>query len=164
MKKALSIALVLCMILSLCTISAMAAPEGTAITDEAGFLAMAADGKYYLANDITLTKSYEAVFTGTLDGNGKTVTVSAPMFANFAGTAKNFTIAGAVTVAEGAAGALAAISDGGTAVVLENIVNNASVTVTGTTEACVAGGLIGLFGGKESACGQNTGAYICRTY
>ena len=136
------------MILAICSFSVSAAPEGTAITDEAGFLAMAADGTYYLANDITITKSYEATFTGTLDGNGKTVTVSAPMFVNFAGTAKNFTIAGAVTVAEGHAGALANDSLGGTAVVLENIINNAAVTGPDVT-----GGLIGQFGAKGAANG-----------
>jgi hypothetical protein len=148
MKKTLSIIMALCMILSICSFSISAAPAGTAVASEAEFLAMDPAGTYYLANDITLTKSYEAVFTGTLDGNGKTVTVSAAMFANFAGTAKNFTIAGAVNVETGFAGALAATSDGGTAVVLENITNNAAVTGTD-----VVGGLIGQFGGKDSANG-----------
>ena len=148
MKKTLSIIMALCMILSICSISVAAAPAGTAVKTEAEFLAMDPAGTYYLANDITITKSYEAVFTGTLDGNGKTVTVSAPMFANFAGTAKNFTIAGAVSAAEGTKiGALAAISDGGTEVVLENIVNNASVT------GDIAGGLIGQMGSSDSANG-----------
>ena len=148
MKKTFSILMALCMILSICSISIAAAPAGTAITSEADFLAMDAAGTYYLANDITLTQSYASAFTGTLDGNGKTVTVSAPMFVNFAGTAKNFTIAGAVTVAEGHAGALANDSVGGTAVVLENIVNNASVTGSD-----VVGGLIGQFGAKDAANG-----------
>ncbi len=148
MKKTLSIILTICMVLGLCSFSAAAAPEGTAITDAAGFAAMDPAGTYYLANDITLTESYAQVFTGTLDGNGKTVTVSAPMFVNFAGTAKNFTIAGAVTVAEGYAGALAISSVGGTAVVLENLINNA--TVTGPD---VVGGFIGQLGSKDSANG-----------
>ena len=148
MKKTLSVILTLCMLLGLCSFSVAAAPEGTAITDAAGFAAMDPAGKYYLANDITISESYAQVFTGTLDGNGKTVTVSAPMFVNFAGTAKNFTIAGAVTVAEGHAGALANDSVGGTAVVLENIVNNASVTGSD-----VVGGLIGQFGAKDAANG-----------
>ena len=141
MKKIISIALTLCMVLGLCSFSVAAAPEGTAITDAAGFLAMDPAGTYYLANDITITESYAQAFTGTLDGNGKTVTVSAPMFVNFAGTAKNFTIEGAVTVTEGHAGALAKDSIGGTAVVLENIINNADVTGADT-----AAGLLGFMG------------------
>ena len=146
MKKTLAILMALCMILSICSISIAAAPAGTAIKSEADFLAMDAAGTYYLANDITLTQSYASAFTGTLDGNGKTVTVSAPMFVNFAGTAKNFTIAGAVTVEAGHAGALAIDSLGGTAVVLENITNNASVTGPD-----VVGGLIGQMGASDSA-------------
>ena len=148
MKKIISIALTLCMVLGLCSFSVAAAPEGTAITDAAGFAAMDPAGTYYLANDITIAETYAQQFTGTLDGNGKTVTVSAPMFADFAGTAKNLTIAGAVTVAEGAAGALANDSLGGTAVVLENITNNAAVTGTD-----VVGGLIGQFGAKGETNG-----------
>ena len=161
MKKTLTVILTICMILSICYFTVSAAPEGTAVSNEAEFLAMDPAGTYYLANDITLNASYAAVFTGTLDGNGKTVTVSAPMFANFAGTAKNFTIAGAVTATDAAAGALAPISDGGTAVVLENIVNNAAVTVTGTADACVAGGFIGQLGGKESANGVSLTVTNC---
>ncbi len=148
MKKTLSIILTLCMVLGLCSFSVAAAPEGTAITDAAGFLAMDPAGTYYLANDITIAESYAQAFTGTFDGNGKTVTVSAPMFVNFAGTAKNFTIEGAVTVAEGHAGALANDSFGGTAVVLENITNNADVT---SNDA--AGGLLGFMGVSGEANG-----------
>ena len=156
MKKIISIALTLCMVLGLCAFSVAAAPEGTAITDAAGFAAMDPAGTYYLANDITLTESYAQAFTGTLDGNGKTVTVSAPMFVNFAGTAKNFTIAGAVAVEAGHAGALAIDSLGGTAVVLENIINNANVT-----GADVVGGLIGQMGASDSANGVSLTVTNC---
>ena len=156
MKKTLSIILALVMILSICSFSVAAAPEGTAVSNEAEFLAMDPAGTYYLANDITITQSYANVFTGALDGNGKTVTVSAPMFANFAGTAKNLTLAGAVTASEGSKiGALAAISDGGTAVVLENIVNNANVS------GDIAGGLIGQMGSSESANGVSLTVTAC---
>ena len=77
MKKTLSILMALCMILSICSFQISAAPQGTAITSEAEFLAMKADGSYYLANDLTITKSYGAdgtLFTGYFDGNGKTIT------------------------------------------------------------------------------------------
>ncbi len=120
MKKTLSFIMALCMILSVCFFSVSAAeatvgsvaanytPEGTAITDAAGFAAMTADGSYYLANDITIDATWNAgaavsstyadntAFTGTLDGNGKTITTTAPLFANLQGTVKNLTIDGAI--------------------------------------------------------------------
>ncbi len=166
MKKTLSIILALVMILSMSMVSVYAedvllvansAPEGTAITNEAEFLAMAADGKYYLANDITLTAPYAQAFTGTFDGNGKTVTVSQPMFADFGGTAKNLVIEGSITAlgadaeialftAVGARGAVAATINGEATVVFENIKNNASVSAIGNipdSDDC-AGGIVGL--------------------
>ena len=68
-------------------------PEGVAVTTAEEFAAMTADGKYYLANNIELSATYPADFTGTLDGNGKTLTVSAPVFKNLKGTVKNLKIA-----------------------------------------------------------------------
>ena len=127
MKKTLSIILTLCMVLGLCSFSVAAAPEGTAITDAAGFAAMAADGKYYLANDITLEASYAETFKGTLDGNGKTITVSAPIFAAIEGaTIKNLNVAGAIDGAAADTAAVAVTAAG--AVTLEGIVNKASIT------------------------------------
>lgn len=166
MKKTLSIILVLSMVLSICALSVSAedilltapvsgTPEGTAITDAAGFAAMTADGKYYLANDITISEPYSGSFTGTLDGNGKTVTVSQPMFVDFGGTIKNLVIEGSITslAAEseiaaladnGARGAVAARVNSGTEVVFENIVNNASVSAIGSlsSDDC-AGAIVG---------------------
>ena len=75
-------------------------PEGAAINSAEDFAAMVADGKYYLAADITITASYATEFTGTFDGNGKTVTVSAPMFANLNGaTVKNLKTVGQIDYA-----------------------------------------------------------------
>ena len=159
----------LSMILSVCFFSVSAAeatvgsvaagytPEGTAITDAAGFLAMDPAGTYYLANDITLTEPYAQAFTGTLDGNGKTVTISQPMFADFGGTAKNLVIEGSITAlgadaeialftAEGARGAVAATIKGEATVVFENIKNNATVSAIGNipdSDDC-AGAIVGL--------------------
>ena len=73
MKKTLSIILTLCMLLGLCSFSVAAAPEGTAITDAAGFAAMDPAGIYYLANDIIVEASYAQTFTGTLDGNNHVI-------------------------------------------------------------------------------------------
>ena len=121
MKKTLSVILALIMILSICYFSVAAAPEGTAISSAAEFAAMAADGKYYLANDITLDATYAGPFKGTLDGNGKTVTVSAPIFAAIEGaTIKNLTVAGAIDGAGADAAAVAVTAAG--AVTLEGIV------------------------------------------
>ena len=151
MKKALSIIMALCMVLSVCffSVSAAEAKVGTvaadykpaegavAVTNEAEFLAMVADGNYYLANDITISKTYaQAAFVGTLDGCGKTVTISTPLFANLGGTVKNLTINGEVTAitkdgSEGDGGHMASIacysSKNGT-IVLENICNNANIS------------------------------------
>ena len=158
MKKTFSVIMALCMILSVCSFSVAAAPEGTAITNEAEFLAMASDGTYYLANDITITKSYESTFTGTFDGNGKTVTVSEPMFLKVAGTVKNFTVKGEIVATHDkdnglwARGAVACVAAEGTKVAFENITNNANVTgflendTTTYTELkgyCYAAGIVG---------------------
>ena len=145
------------MILSICSFSISAAPEGTAISTEAEFLAMDPAGTYYLANDITVNAPYAQAFTGIFDGNGKTVTVSQPMFADFGGTAKNFVIEGSITAlgadaeialftAEGARGAVAATIKGEATVVFENIKNNATVSAIGNipdSDDC-AGGIVGL--------------------
>ena len=94
MRKTLSIVLGLIMIVSLFSFGTSAA-EGEAIKDAAGFAAMKEDGKYYLDADISISASYDKNFVGVLDGNGHTVTVTAPLFAEFGGTVKNLTMAGA---------------------------------------------------------------------
>ena len=134
MRKLISLALTALMILSMLTIGVFTTtvsaapsasmgtvdsgytPSGTPITTEAEFLAMEENGNYYLANDITLTKTYgaaydkngimlgpdsdplvELIFSGTFDGNGKTVTVSVPMFAEMEdATVKNLVIKGSI--------------------------------------------------------------------
>ena len=145
MKKIISIALTLCMVLGLCSFSVAAAPEGTAITDAAGFAAMDPAGTYYLANDITLTASYATAFAGTLDGNGKTVTVSAPIFTEIAGaTIKNLKVAGAIDGA-GADAAAVAVKATGAAVVLENIVSEVTIT-----NAAIAGAIVANIAGVPS--------------
>ena len=160
MKKTLSIIMALCMILSVCFFSVSAAeaavgsvaadyvPEGTAITDAAGFAAMAADGNYYLANDITIDATWNAgaavsstyadntAFTGTFDGNGKTITTTAPLFANLQGTVKNLTVEGAIDAATLNSGVVAIWTKG--TITVENVLNKATIT-NGTT----VGGILG---------------------
>ena len=126
-------------------------PTGTPITSEAEFLAMEADGDYYLANDITLTQTYGAAynngkmmigpdghplvdpnFEGNFDGNGKVVTVSSPMFAYLDGsTIKNLTIKGTINFRSDSGMNLAthcgAIAMQGNDLTLENVSNTATV-------------------------------------
>ena len=139
MRKTLSILLCVMMLLSACVfaIPANAAPEGTAINTADEFLAMvstAADAteptaKYYLAADITLPASYAEPFWGILDGNGKTLTVTNPVFADFSGEVKNLTIKGEIYYTDlDAAGFATTSSRGYTAI---NVTNNANVTVMG---------------------------------
>ena len=150
MKKTFSVILTLCMILAICSFNVSAAPQGTAITSEAEFLAMKEGGAYYLANDITVTKSYEALFTGVFDGNGKTVTVTGePMFLEFCGTGMNLTIEGTVVADHAkdngywARGAFACMASGDEMVTLYNITNNANVTGFDAEDTATYAGLLG---------------------
>ncbi len=151
MKKAISILLIVAMMLAtvLAIIPASAAQSGTAIRTEADFAAMKGDGEYYLANDISLTKSYETTFAGTLDGNGKTVTVkdAIPIFKNIAGgkiSNLNINTSFEVEKPNGDFGALARTAHG----TFEGI--NAEINFVFTAEATAnnIGGLFALVNGK----------------
>lgn len=151
MKKLLSILLSALMILSISAV-AVYADGPQAVKTAAEFAAMAADGDYYLDADITVTASYAAPFTGTFDGKGHTVTVSAPLFAEMDGTVKNLVVEGLVDnsalTAEAPAhtGAVASTINGNA--VFENIKNNAVVkgmlTDYDTTYRAGAGGIAGI--------------------
>ncbi len=139
MKKFFSMTLCLVMILSLAAVATTAAPkaeevgkvaagyapEGQAIASLADATDLA--GKYYLTADVTVAATVPGTFTGTIDGNGHTITVSAPLFAEFNGTIKNAVLAGGVdyTATESPVGVLA-VQTSGTAVV-ENVKNTATV-------------------------------------
>lgn len=79
MKRVISFiilaALAICSLLSALP-TAAAAPDGIALNSDADFLAMSANGKYYLAKDIKISASYPKVFSGTLDGNGHKIIIS----------------------------------------------------------------------------------------
>ena len=162
MKKTLSIIMALCMVLSVCFFSVSAAEatvgsvatdytpaEGAiAITDAAGFADMEADGNYYLANDITLSATWNAnvavsatydentAFTGTFDGNGKTITTSAPLFANLQGTVKNLVIEGDIDAGGLYCGSVSMWTAGN--ITVENVYNKVNITNGGRT-----GGILG---------------------
>ena len=167
MKKLIAIILVAVMILPLAPSVAFAAPEvdnvgkvpadytpaGTAISSWSELTDAA--GTYYLTGNITVDATFASAFTGTLDGNGYTVTTSVPMFEEVQGTVKNLTVAGSVTVSSGFAGAVAKIVKGGT---VENVKNTAPVIgavggfeytyLTDTTALPATGGISGVATGN----------------
>ncbi len=152
MKKTLSIIIALCIVLSVCffSVSATEVTVGTvaadykpaegaiAITDAAGFAAMTADGNYYLANDITIDASYVEAFAGTFDGNGKTITTSAPLFDTLQGTVKNLTVEGAIAYTGEAPNSAVIAVNGVGNVTFENIYNKASITGANAAGALLA--------------------------
>ena len=77
MKKTLCIVLITAMLLSLMPLAVFAdtTPTGTAISTMDELKAMSASGTYYLADDITISGSwdYATPFAGTLDGDGHTI-------------------------------------------------------------------------------------------
>lgn len=142
MRKIISVALTVVMLLSLVVVGTVAAPnaadigkvaagykpEGTGIAS----LAEATDpaGKYYLTADIKIDATLPVTFTGTIDGNGHTLTVSVPVFEHFAGTIKNLTIAGSVDDSAKEAvhtGTISAHVPAGAVAVFENVKNTAAV-------------------------------------
>lgn len=139
MRKTIAVILSAVMLLSVLCVGSFAA-ETQNVASAADFLAMTIDGSYKLTADIELTQSYDGLFRGTLDGDGHTVTVKGvPMFKEFGGFAKNFTIVGDDIVAEERAGALAAFAP--YEAYVENVTNKVNVTVTGLSLS--AGGIIG---------------------
>lgn len=133
MKKVISALLLVSMIAAMFVVG-VSAVEGTAINTAEEFAGITGEGKYYLAADITLTATNENEFTGTLDGNGKTITTSVPVFAKAGGTIKNLTIAG-----ELAAGKAVLVLDTAAALALENCVNNAKLTNSGSATGVFVG-------------------------
>lgn len=172
-------------------------PEGTPITTEEEFLKMKPDGKYYLANDIKITSTYGMAyldgkifsdaygnpdltekFSGTFDGNGKTVELEAPMFRYLEGaTIKNLSTKGEINYRRdgmNVAYHCGAIAIEGEYLTFENVANNAKIKgydtgkVTRTGDASIgesvtfsrvyAGGLIGAAYGDLSMknCVNNT--------
>ncbi len=155
MKKVLAVILtaVLCIAASVLPISAVESkefgsvdenylPEGTPVIDVSSLTDP--NGSYYLTGDIEITETIPVTFTGTIDGCGYTVTVSAPIFKSLSGTVKNLKIKGEVSGSSGDLGALACNVTGSTAK-FENISNAANVT--GTASAAV-GGLVGRVDGN----------------
>ncbi|MCQ2427525.1 MAG: hypothetical protein MJ137_03850 [Clostridia bacterium] len=127
MKKTLAILLSALMVLSLAALGVSAA-DPVEISTAEQFAAMAPDGNYKLTADIKVSDTYDKAFTGTFDGNGHTITVSAPLFAEFNGTVTKLCVRGAVS-GEGNIAPFAIVSAGMKATELYNA---ATVTSTNT--------------------------------
>ena len=137
MRRTLSMIICVVMLISACVFAIPAsAAEGTAINSADEFMNMSAEGTYYLNADITLPGTYTAAFKGTLDGNGKTLTVSAPVFADFSGSVKNLTINGKITASDENVASFAVLSSNG--IKAENVTSNVVIIATGNT-SLVAG-------------------------
>ena len=112
-KRLMSLLLALTMVLGLLPTGALAAEGAAEISDQIGLAGMT-DGSYILTQDITLSEWTAIDFSGTLDGNGHTITLNgAPLFKELSGTVQNLLLVGEAA-ADDAAGALALSLNGGT--------------------------------------------------
>ena len=139
-----------------------AAMSGTPISTADEFLAMDPHGEYYLTADITLPRTYYKPFEGTLNGNGKTLTVSAPIFEDFSGKVEDLTIEGKVIKTDEDASAFALTSSKGFEAI--NCTNNARVTVMGYAK--YASGFVGTCYNaavKFTNCTNNGAIYLDST-
>ncbi|WP_320853734.1 hypothetical protein [Pseudoflavonifractor capillosus] len=109
----MSLLLALTMVLGLLPTGALAAEGAAEISDQIGLAGMT-DGSYILTQDIALSEWTAIDFSGTLDGNGHTITLNgAPLFKELSGTVQNLLLVGEAA-ADDAAGALALSLNGGT--------------------------------------------------
>ncbi len=159
MKKTLSALLVLAMMLTsvFVMIPAFAAEaEAKEIKNAEDFAAMEYDGNYILAEDITIEANWhnpDHTFVGTLDGNGKKITLADPAQAIFqeitGGTVKNLVIDGAIAVSKGDIAGLAKYASG----TFENITSNVDISVIiedGNYQWGKAGGIFGVINGNAT--------------
>lgn len=169
--KILAMIISIMMIVSMIPMGALAVsatPAGEAINSAADFAAMAADGTYYLAEDIKLSETYANVFTGTFDGNGKTVTTSVPMFGEVENaTVQNFTVTGTAAITTGievaqdtqcgnantAVGAVACVA---TDTSFAEITNNAKISIDATSNLWFCGGIVGVMLNAADATTETT--------
>ena len=120
--------------------------QGEAIETAGDFAAMKPNGTYYLAKSITLTETYATEFTGKFNGNGKTITVSAPIFDQVMNaTVENFTIASTADVVTLADGGGMVCNKAGGNTTLRNITNTVSLQSTNSTTAHSLAGIVGDF-------------------
>lgn len=165
MKKLVSIILVCIMVVALLPASVFAANNVKTISSAEEFAAIKDDlgGSYKLTKDITITEaiSYRdesKLFTGTLDGDGHTITVdlkdtNEARFAIFCSagscTIKNLTVKGTIESNGNSTGTLLGTVKDNATVTIENVTTNVKVTSGGNNGT---GGMIG--------CVENGGANV----
>ena len=149
MRRILSIALAVLMLLSVATVGVftVSAETGTdadanavAINDATDFAMMDGNGSYYLAADITVDTTYNKSFTGTFDGRGHKITTSAPLFAQVSeATLKNLVIDGEYTDTATAADYIGMLAKVAENTVIDGVVSNVKVTATASNIAGIVG-------------------------
>lgn len=114
-KRVVSLLLALILALGFLPAGVLAAGE-TEVSDQNGLAAMTGSGSYLLTQDITLNNWNPINFSGTLDGNGHTITLDGqPLFGALSGTVKNLCLDGeAGSYDTDYVGALAFTLEGGT--------------------------------------------------
>ncbi len=159
MKKLISILLTIAMLSALLAVAGVAvttasAASGTPVSNVDEFLSMRPTGNYYLANDITIPQMYGIEsdgyfweFSGTFDGNGKTITLAdtaegfnSVFFMVLEGTVKNLTIKGNTVMNDPGTGygALAFFGSGK----FENITSEVNITVSAQMQEEPVAGLV----------------------
>lgn len=113
-KRVLSLLPVFVMVLGLLPTGVLAAEGVTEVYDQSGLAGMT-DGSYILTQDIILSEWTAIDFSGSLDGNGHTITLAGqPLFNELSGNVQNLCLSGEVTDEDGIVGALARTQAGGT--------------------------------------------------
>lgn len=107
-KRVLSLLLVFVMVLGLLPTGVLAAEGVTEVSSQEELAGMTEGGSYILTADIGLSEWTAMDFSGTLDGNGHTITLAGqPLFNELSGNVQNLCLSGEVTDEDGIVGALA---------------------------------------------------------
>lgn len=141
-KRLLSLLLALVLVIGILPVSALAA-ETTEVGSQADLAAMSS-GSYVLTQDITLDNWTTMDFSGTLNGNGHTITLTGTtLFGTMKGTVTNLILKGSVAqTANKNTGSLCQSCSGGT---IRNCISDVTVTFSGTSIYAYVGQITGTF-------------------
>jgi len=160
MNRIISVMIAILMLVNLSAfaqLSVIASEEtnGTAITSFSQIIDLT--GEYYLSADITdNTTTISGIFSGTLNGNGKTITTSVPLFTMLSGFVSNLTIEGTInyTNISSSVGALAIeaaeayVGDVNNNATISSLSTSYYYTVESTNYRVGTGGLVGIVTGN----------------
>lgn len=141
-KRLLSLLLALVLVIGILPVSALAT-NVTEVSSQDGLKAMTS-GSYVLTQDITLENWTTMDFSGTLNGNGHTITLTGTtLFGIMKGTVTNLILKGTVTqTGNKNTGALCQGCSGGT---IRNCISDVAVTYSGTSPYVYVGQITGTF-------------------